>query len=228
MNKLFDKLYPVRFELFFYSLVLILFGSLLVPIRIFNDYLAQASLVINVLAGILLLKHKKGLVTLCVVFLCLLLIANIIKLTDSSNFGDQVFNLRLFIYFCFYALVSFQIVNQVWSSKEVTKKVMYGLLSGYICIGLVAFFIFLIIETYTPGSLQGVGINASGKANGESIMYFSYITMMTIGYGEITPVTPLAQKATMMVGLLGQFYLVIIMAVVLEKYIRTSRKGKKD
>jgi len=55
-------------------------------------------------------------------------------------------------------------------------------------------------------------------------MYFSYITLMTIGYGEITPLTPLAQKATILIGLAGQFYLVIITATIVGKYINQSNR----
>ena len=54
----------------------------------------------------------------------------------------------------------------------------------------------------------------------DSIMYYSYITLMTIGYGDIVPATPLAQKATILTGLMGQFYLVIVTAIVVGKYIK--------
>ncbi|NAS32027.1 hypothetical protein GTQ40_13660 [Flavobacteriaceae bacterium R38] len=58
----------------------------------------------------------------------------------------------------------------------------------------------------------------------DSLIYYSYITLLTIGYGEIVPVTPVAQKAAILVGLIGQFYIVIITAVVVEKYIKHSKK----
>jgi hypothetical protein len=47
---------------------------------------------------------------------------------------------------------------------------------------------------------------------------------MTIGYGDIVPVKPLAQKAAVLIGLLGQFYLVILTAVVVGKYIGGEQK----
>ena len=52
----------------------------------------------------------------------------------------------------------------------------------------------------------------------DRLMYFSYITLMTIGYGEIIPLTTLAQKAIILIGLIGQFYLVILTAFVVGKY----------
>jgi hypothetical protein len=54
----------------------------------------------------------------------------------------------------------------------------------------------------------------------DSLLYFSFITLMTIGYGEILPATATAQKASILLGLMGQFYLVIITAVVVGKYMK--------
>ena len=42
---------------------------------------------------------------------------------------------------------------------------------------------------------------------------------MTIGYGDIIPDTSLAQKASILIGMVGQFYLMIITAIVVGKYI---------
>ena len=60
------------------------------------------------------------------------------------------------------------------------------------------------------------------QAKPDNLLYYAYITLLTIGYGEIVPVTAIAQKAAILVGLIGQFYMVIITAVVIEKYIRHS------
>ena len=132
---------------------------------------------------------------------------------------------RLSGYFLFYAVVTVQIIRQVWYAERVNKNVIFGLTSGYISLGLLGFFIFLTIELVMPGSFQGGVLAERGSTEllADELMYFSFITLMTIGYGDILPVTTLAQKATMFVGLIGQFYLVIITAVVVEKYISHNK-----
>jgi hypothetical protein len=130
--------------------------------------------------------------------------------------------IKFAIYFVFYTLITFEIVKQVWRAKEVNKNVIFGLMSGYASIGLLGFFVFLSIELASPNSFKGLIIGGSLTDNIDSLMYFSYITLMTIGYGDITPVTNIAQKATMLFAMMGQFYLVIVTAVVVEKYIRHS------
>ena len=60
----------------------------------------------------------------------------------------------------------------------------------------------------------------------EELMYFSYITLTTIGYGDILPITPMARKAAILIGLIGQMYLVVITAIVVGKYINQSSNAK--
>ena len=131
--------------------------------------------------------------------------------------------IRLSIYFVFYIVVTWNIIKQVWQATRVTKNVIMGLMSGYISLGFLAFFFFISIELTNPGSFSGILMETNDiTLKSEGILYYAYITLLTIGYGEIVPTIPIAQKAAVLVGLMGQFYLVIITAVVVEKYIRHS------
>ena len=121
--------------------------------------------------------------------------------------------------FLYYIVVTYELIKQVWHAKLVNKTVIFGLISGYLSLGFIGFFICTSIEFVHPGSFQG---NISAESLTDSLMYYSYISMMTIGFGDITPSTLLAQKATILIGLLGQFYLVIITGVVVGKFIKTK------
>ena len=120
------------------------------------------------------------------------------------------------VYFLFYALVTVELIKQVWHAKIISKNVILGLISGYISLGLIGFFICLSIELIHPNSFTGI---LNGTSLTEGLMYYSYITLMTIGYGDILPVTPTAQKAAILIGLIGQIYLVVLTAIVVGKYI---------
>ena len=222
------KLYNNRFELFLSSQVAILFGSLVVPPVFFENILEPLLFLINLLAGVVLISGSPKLMwfSICV------LVLNTILFGISTTVGDEprhISLMRLSGYFLFYVLVTVQIIKQVWYAKRVNKNVIFGLTSGYISLGLIGFFIFLTIELVIPGSFQGGLLlnNTSTDVLTDKLMYFSFITLMTIGYGDILPVTSLAQKATMFVGLIGQFYLVIITAVVVEKYISHNKMDRE-
>lgn len=124
------------------------------------------------------------------------------------------------VYFIFNIVVTWNIIEQVWKEKDVDRKVIFGLMSGYISLGFLAFFLFISIEITYPGSLKGfMNPDADAFLKGDAIMYYAFVTLMTIGYGDIVPAAPIARKASMLVGLVGQFYVIIVTGIVMGKYI---------
>lgn len=216
--------YEIRFELFFFSLMAVLFGSLLIPSPYFQDYMLPILLLINLASGVLLVIKKRNLIVffsfLFLVSLCLFLVNSY----GNLNVSYKIELPGLIIFGLFYASVTMEIISQVWNAKRVNKNVIIGLMTGYLSIGLLSFFIFLAIEMIHPNSFQGIQMATDNlESKIDALMYYSYITMLTIGYGEIIPVTAIAQKAAILTGLMGQFYIVIITAVVVEKYVNHSK-----
>lgn len=135
---------------------------------------------------------------------------------------DQVLNLyiRFFGYFVFYTIVSFELVKQVWRSLNMDSSAIFGLMSGYISLGFLGFFLFFLIDIFYPEAFSGIIMNDTSEyqSRASQILYFSFITLLTIGYGEITPIIPIAQKVAVLIGLIGQLYLVVITSIVIGKY----------
>ena len=220
-----EKLYENRFACFFFSELAILFGSLIFPPIFFEEILMPILFLINIASGILLISKKKVLFWFFTVLFIVSLFVFGFDMVQRDNMEANI-ALRFGVYFLFYVTVTISIIKQVWKAKKVNKNVIIGLMSGYVSLGLIAFFMFTSIELYHPNSFKGVLIEGFTLVQKmDSLLYYSYITMLTIGYGEIVPVTPIAQKAAILTGLVGQFYTVIITAVVVEKYIKHSTKS---
>lgn len=226
MNKsIIDNLYSHRFEIFLGTQLAILFGSLLVPQEFYDTVLSPLLFLLAIVSGILMISKKKKLMWFFIVLFTVAIgVFGFSMLSRSGEANEQII-LRLSIYFVFYTIVTWNIIIQVWNAKLVNKNVIMGLMSGYIALGFLAFFLFMSIELLSPDSFTGPLLESNNfDFRADNIMYYAYITLLTIGYGEIIPVTPVAQKAAILVGLMGQFYMVIITAVVVEKYIRHSMK----
>ncbi|WP_223034016.1 ion channel [Hanstruepera marina] len=217
------KLFKYRFELFFYSLITILFGSLIFPKQVLTAVVLPLLFVINIASGLVIFKKRKKQTLVVIGMLVLVSFVFFYRLISKSD--ERILEyIRFFVYFGFYALVTVEIISQVWNAKTVNKPVIYGLMSGYISLGLIGFFIFCCIEMINPGSFSGLKELGMTPANVDDLMYFSYITLMTIGYGDIAPVSDIAQKGSIFLSMMGQFYLVIVTAVVIEKYIKHTQK----
>ena len=220
-----DILYRYKYEFFLGSQLAILFGSLLFPTDVFGDYLSTIFFYINIIAGTVIINtNRRIIIWLIILLLPYISISHIIYESDSQAL--RILNyLKLVFLFLFHIIVTFNIIKQIWKVENVNKNVIFGLISGYISLGLVGFFICISIEATHPDSFSGIYTWTSNpRVITDRLMYFSYITLLTIGYGDIVPTTQLAQKATILIGLYGQFYMVIITAVVLEKYIRQTKK----
>ncbi len=224
---MYSQSYHYRFEIFLVTQLLILFGFLFFPQEFYEYVLLPILYLFSILAGILIISKNKKLLFLCV---ALFVIAAFMFGSSMISRRDDMDNviIRLLIYFIFHFIVSWNIILQVWRSEFVNRSVIVGLMSGYISLGFLAFFLFMTIELLHPGSFAGSLLATNNDVERfDSILYYAYITLLTIGYGEIVPVTPVAQKAAILVGLIGQFYLVIVTAVIVEKYIVHSRNRSK-
>jgi len=216
---LLHKLYEQRFVFFNVTLIMILFGPLVIPPVLFESVFAPLFFSVNILAGILLISKKKGPQKIFIVVLISTILTYVISAFYKSE-ADSFAFVRYSILFLFYCVVTWEIVTQVWKSEYVNQIVILGLIGGYLCLGLIGFFICNFIEMIMPGSFNGIVERAVDPSqNREGLFYFSFITLMSIGYGDIAPVGKVARNAAVFIGLIGQFYTVILTAIVVGKFI---------
>ncbi len=218
-----DVILKYRFEAFLISFCLLVFGSLFFPHQIFESILEPLFLILNISAGFAIIYQLNE---FRILYTSLFIITLAFKLFDWF-FGVEHYTYLSVIHFSllsiFYLVVTWAIIREVWHTQEVTRNVIFGVMGGFTALGLISFFMLLSIESAEPGSFSG--LDTSNETNqAQSLLYMAYITLMSIGYGDIVPTTHIAQKATILVGLLGQFYLVIITGVVVGKYINQQNK----
>lgn len=213
------SLVPYRFELFFITQFVVLFGSLFVPSDLFGNFVSPILLILNLAIGILFAVNKKVMFSILWILFLVTVIITVYQMVSGNEIQTMNF-IKFACFFVFYIIVSFEIIKQVAKAETIERNVILGLISGYLCIGLLGFFMFLTIEIIEPQSFSGLVSEMDKGSNfKEHLLYFSYVTLLTIGYGEIIPVSDLAQKASVLVALVGQFYLVILTAIVVGKYI---------
>ncbi len=217
-----EFLHTYRMKFFLVSLLLILFGSLFFTEKILDSYLFPVFFLINLLAGINLISKKIIRLFFVVLFVSAVVVFGLSFLTSKPV---TISYLRFSLYFLFYVVITIEIIMQIWKEKNINLNLIFGVIVGYITLGLVGFFIFMTVEMADSGSFSGALLEDKTLVqNTDNLLYYSYITLMTIGYGEIVPVTKVAQKAAILLGLMGQFYIIIISAVVVAKYINQSSK----
>lgn len=91
--------------------------------------------------------------------------------------------------------------------KSITIRTLYGAIAAYLMIGLGFALVYQSIEFANEAAIQGTALDERGVHS-----YYSFTTLTTLGYGDIVPVSIGARTAAMFEMLLGQVYLVVIVA----------------
>jgi Ion channel len=118
----------------------------------------------------------------------------------------------------------------VYQEGPVTGHRVRGAIAGYLLFAVCFSFAYDLIEYVLPGSftlpLETQGI----RGRFASFLYFSVVTLTTVGFGDIAAIHPVARSLVMMEALLGQLYPAILLArlVTLQMETRRSQGGRKD
>lgn len=114
--------------------------------------------------------------------------------------------------------------------RRVDLDTVLGGLCVYLFMGAMWFLLYSLVDRVVPGAFDFT-VHA-GPRNPEQtdrlLFYFSYITLLTTGYGDIVPRAPVAQVMTVLEGLLGQFYLVFFMARLVGLHVATKENHDKE
>jgi hypothetical protein len=79
-----------------------------------------------------------------------------------------------------------------------------------------------LIFQFLPGSFNGIA-GVDGKAPMDTLLYYSFITLASLGYGDITPVAPLARTLAYLEVVGGQFYIAIMLAGLVGLFLHERR-----
>lgn len=108
--------------------------------------------------------------------------------------------------------------SQVIGSNEISANRVIGAVTLYLLFGVLLAIIYAVVEKIVPGSFAGL---SEPLAQGWSSdwLYFSFVTMTTLGYGDITPVSASARTLAYLQAVFGQFYIAILVAGLVSAYI---------
>lgn len=115
----------------------------------------------------------------------------------------------------FLLLIAGSLLKEVISREQVTFDVICGALNVFLLMGLIWGLIYLLIEFTWPGSFnlpERGGSEIINSTRYSDLFYFSYVTITTLGYGDISPLSNPARSMAMLEAVLGQFYMVVLVA----------------
>jgi hypothetical protein len=197
--------------------------------------LAGESLTINFIANLVYsLLLLTGVVALTRHKLIQAVFAVIVLLVVSVRWGRLVFGgtwlggWDIFLSLVASLAFAFVILGHVYKKGPVTSHRIQGAIAAYLLLAMAFSLGFFMVEFFIPGSFQHQ--NQTMLLDDQSwkiFYYYSITTLTTLGYGDITPIHPVARNLAMIEALVGQLYPAILFARLVSLHIQTGH-SKKD
>jgi voltage-gated potassium channel len=129
--------------------------------------------------------------------------------------------------FLAYAMAT--ILSSILGEKEVSADSVYGAFSGYLLAGLAFGHLYCVVEILLPGSFSG-DVSFRNELQIEHhrhflLSYFSFITLTTVGYGDVVPVKAAARGLAIVEAIVGQFYIAVLIAELIGKRVAQALTG---
>jgi voltage-gated potassium channel len=182
--------------------------------------LVQAFSVINIVVGIYGFKSEKmwfhSTFGITVSVISIVAIGIVLELL-------HLYYLHLILLFSFYLWAIWLAGRQVLFSGAVDMNRIVGAICIYLLMGLIWTLMYLFIAQAIPGAFNGVE-QMVWYDNFADVAYYSYVTLTTLGYGDISPVAPIARFLVYMEAVVGVFYMAILVASLIGVGITESQK----
>ena len=200
--------------------LLLLIGSVLEFIPgDFGPRIIQAATIATLMIAALGQKGHYNRMVINIVFVLVMLLFVVAgAVLDKAGFSYA----HLILLLCFFTWMTWLLLRQVLFTGAVDGNKIVGAICIYMLLAMIWAMLYLLIAEALPGSFNGVP-QAPWLENFSTATYFSFVTITTLGYGDILPVTPLARFLVTMEAVVGVFYMAIVVASLIG--VRLSAGG---
>ena len=123
------------------------------------------------------------------------------------------------LYLAFFSYIIYRLLMVILRSKEVTLDVIMVSVSIYLIMGIIFAILCGTFNTIYEGAYS-ITVPAGGRIY--DFLYYCFITIATVGYGDIVPKIPQTQALAVLMGINGQLYMTIIVAILVGKFLQHS------
>ena len=102
--------------------------------------------------------------------------------------------------------------SELFRQTRVTTNMIFGAIVAYLLAAVGFAYLYEILEIVEPGSFAGIPKGAGPQELGDALLYFSLVSLTTVGYGDIVPASELARPLAVFEGVFGTLYLAVMIA----------------
>jgi len=138
----------------------------------------------------------------------------------TDSIAARLVDVAAIIAFCGLA-VAISARYVILDSGPMTFNRIVGALCIYLLLGMIWAILFGVVELFDPEAFVYPGNGARDPGN--NFFYYSFVTLTTLGYGDITPTSPFARTLAYLEATVGQLYLAVLVAGLVGRYVAEGR-----
>jgi hypothetical protein len=216
-------LIKIRIGRFLFLLISLLLIFVLQP---FFEGLIGISLLMDIFITVVLISGVYAISQKRSIFMVSLILAILTVLTrwPSHFVNSPLLNMlgnMMGLLFLGYMVVT--ILSHIFQEDEITSDLIMGSICAYFLIGFLWAFLYSLLEMFQPGSFQMAKERGTDIAN---FSYYSYVTLTTLGYGDITPLSQPARSLSTLEAITGQLYIAVLIARLVGIHIAQKSSSK--
>ena len=128
-----------------------------------------------------------------------------------------------------------RLVTRFANTKRVNEALLMGATAGYLHIGLAAGLVMSALATIQPGSFEPLEMANVSDSNVlasarlfSAINYYAFVCLTTVGFGDISPMLPLARMVSVATSVAGPLYLAAVMGVLIGRYANSLERQSRN
>lgn len=164
-------------------------------------------------------RHQRSVAIVLLMPLMALYWLGIYDIISFSRFGANL------LFAVFYGLLVYFFIVQITHANRVSTNVLFATFSLYLIIGLFWGSLYTLLNELSPGAYSG-DLLENTQNTFHVFNYFSFVTLTTLGYGDITPQTAGAASLCQMEAIVGQFFTAVVVAWLVGMHV--SNRHDKD
>jgi hypothetical protein len=207
-----------RFLFLFISMVLMFVFRPFLTERVGIAYLMEIFFFLVFLSAVYAIRQKKSVFIIALLLVLLTEILALLSYLKDIPSLDMLSNILGGLLLAYTVTI---IVHHLFTEDKITGDMIMGAICAYFLMGLVWSLGYSTLEFFQPGSFQ----MPQGTVNQATFTYYSYVTLTTLGYGEITPISAPARSFAVLEAMMGQIYLAVLIARLVGIHIAQSSRS---
>ena len=221
LTRAIGRLRSRRFGYLAKSLVILILAYPYLEVDVPGQLLLTIITIFVMMSLIVAVSDKKRSIVIALIFAVPWFISLIINFPVFENSRTVFIRKEILFAVLLFSYTTFNIFVHLLKSREITSEILFASVCVYLLIGLTWASFYLFIDFLYPNSF--VDMTRDTPIDAARILFFSYITLTTVGYGTLTPSSDPARSLALLEAIIGQLYLAIMVARLVGLHISKPR-----